>query len=155
MMLEEELYRKIVRCLPIVCVDLLITNKEGLILLVKRLNPPGIGEWWFPGGRTLFKELRADAVLRKLKQECDLAPMSFKELGTYEIILDRETDGTTAHSVTTLYHVLAHDGEIKLDSQSSESAWKTAKEWIELTPYEWLRHRLQEWDSGVLGVAHR
>jgi len=129
---------------------LLITNKEGLILLVKRLNPPGIGEWWFPGGRTLFKELREEAVLRKLKQECNLQPESFKALGTFEIIVDRETDGTTAHSVTTLYHVQVQDGEVKVDSQSSEFAWRTARDWYTRTPYQWLRDKLDEWDRGLL-----
>lgn len=150
MILEEELYRKVVRCLPIVCVDLLITNKEGLILLVKRSNPPGVGEWWFPGGRTLFKETRDEAVPRKLMQECNLQPESFKALGMFDIIIDRETDGTTAHSVTTLYHVIPQDGEVKVDSQSSEFSWRTARDWMEVTPYQWLRDRFDEWDRGLL-----
>lgn len=150
--LDDQFYNRAVRSLPIVCVDLLVTNPKDEILLVQRLNPPAQNEWWFPGGRTLIGETRDQAVPRKLLQECGLSVIKAIDLGTYDLILKRPDD-TTAHAVTTLYHVFAN-GKVEIDWQSSDFAWKPANEWLKILKDEWLCARINEYKSHQFSSKH-
>ena len=49
--IEEELYSKFVELMPIPCVDVLIHDDEGNILLVNRNQEPAKDKWWIIGGR--------------------------------------------------------------------------------------------------------
>jgi len=82
MYIEEELYDKIKSVMPIPCVDLVVINNQEEVLMLKRENEPAKGLWWFPGGRVHHNETRADAALRKLKEECGLKGLSCDEIGT-------------------------------------------------------------------------
>ena len=66
MLIPEDIYRLVKQAMPIPCVDLIVIDKLGRALLVKRANYPALGEWWFPGGRVHFLETRHGAVKRKL-----------------------------------------------------------------------------------------
>lgn len=54
---------------PRFCVDLVIQNKEGAVLLSKRDIPPDKGWWHFPGGTVLMGETLVEAVQRVAKEE--------------------------------------------------------------------------------------
>ena len=84
-MIPDDIYSLIVRSMPISCVDLLVEDQEGKVLLVKRAYEPAKGQWWFPGGRIHYQELRHKAAKRKLKEECGLIAEDFTEIGTYEV----------------------------------------------------------------------
>lgn len=123
MEIPENLYRKIVRNMPIVCVDLLIRDSAGRILLLKRRNQPAQEQWWFPGGRVHMNESFLEAVRRKAIQECGLTlcgdPYS---LGIFELFFDE--GGTKYHSVTNLFAANVDElSRITLDSQSKEFKW--------------------------------
>ncbi len=121
--IPEDLYRKIVRSIPIVCVDLLIRDSRGRILLLKRNNQPAQDQWWFPGGRVHMNESFLDAVKRKAIQECGLTlygdPIS---IGIFELFFD-ECD-VKYHSVTNLFATTIDDCvRITLDSRCKEYKW--------------------------------
>lgn len=123
MNIPEDFYRKIVQSMPIVCVDLLIRDLAGRILLLKRCNQPAQDQWWFPGGRVLMNESFLEAVKRKAIQECGLTlcgdPIS---IGSFELFFD-EGD-IKFHSVTNLFEVTVGECvKITLDSQSKEFKW--------------------------------
>ena len=46
MIINKELYQQIVQVIPIACVDLVVVDDVGQVLLAKRTNEPAIGEWW-------------------------------------------------------------------------------------------------------------
>ena len=146
MVVSEKLYSRILRVMPIPCVDLLVVNEAGGVLLLLRRNEPAAGQWWFPGGRVLFGELRSDAAKRKLEEECGLSSTQFQEIGTFDILLDSGPN-QRSHAITTLFKVKvtsAHN--IRLDSQSSEACW--------LTPLEWLGRELHPFvRSGVSAIG--
>ena len=123
MEIPEYLYQQIVSSMPIVCVDLLIRNKFGHVLLLKRRNSPAKDQWWFPGGRVLLNEKRSDAVRRKAKQECGLTlPENLHLKGTFELFFYE--GGANFHSITTLFECgLDGDQQISLDDQSFEYKW--------------------------------
>ncbi|MBM3295584.1 MAG: NUDIX domain-containing protein [Candidatus Aminicenantes bacterium] len=90
-MIPEDLFRRIVEVLPILCVDVVIRDKRGKYLLVKRTHEPLKGEWWVIGGRVWKGEQLADAAARKIREELslDIAPESLTCLGYYEDVFER------------------------------------------------------------------
>jgi ADP-ribose pyrophosphatase YjhB (NUDIX family) len=137
MFIEETLYAEIIKSMPIPCVDLIVMDQVGRVLLLKRKNAPASNQWWFPGGRVLFGELRSDAARRKLRQECGLTQIkSLEELRTFDWFFSFQ-GGKRVHSVTTLFKVVVDsDKEITLDEQSIDARWDYSKSWMlmELDP---------------------
>ncbi|OGM20720.1 hypothetical protein A2714_03490 [Candidatus Woesebacteria bacterium RIFCSPHIGHO2_01_FULL_38_9] len=68
---------------PRLCVDLVIKNKEG-ILLSKRDIPPEKGWWHFPGGTVLMGETLKDTVKRVAQEELNTKVKIKKLLGFLE-----------------------------------------------------------------------
>lgn len=131
MFVAEELYAQILQVMPIPCVDLLVMDGTGNVLLLLRKNEPAAGQWWFPGGRVLFGEKREDAVRRKLEEECGLFSMQFHEVGTFDLLLNTGQEAC-AHFITTLFKVqVTRESNIRLDHQSHEARWLTPREWLE------------------------
>ena len=134
MFIAEDLYAQILELMPIPCVDLLVMDGAGNVLLLFRKNEPAVGQWWFPGGRIFFGEKREDAVRRKLEEECGLVATQFQEICTFDLFFDIGQN-TSTHSITTLFKVeVACESNIRLDHQSHEARW--------LTPSEWLKYEL-------------
>jgi colanic acid biosynthesis protein WcaH len=131
MHIPQNIYVQIVRLMPIPCVDLLVEDEEGRILLIKRANEPVKGQWWFPGGRVHFLETREQAAIRKLKEECGLEALQVKEMGTYDVILDMPDDANPSHGITTLFHIrVRKQGGVILNTQSLASDWRMPDKWI-------------------------
>ncbi len=125
MIIPEQLYKKIIKVMPVPCVDLLITDKQGKVLLVKRKNEPAKGQWWFPGGRVYFGETRQAAAIRKLKEECGLVAEEVTEIGTYDVILDMPNMKGRSHGITTLFHIrIPKHKSLSLDHQSEDGRWR-------------------------------
>jgi ADP-ribose pyrophosphatase YjhB (NUDIX family) len=133
MIIDKDLYRQIVRVMPISCVDLVVANDYGQVLLTKRKNEPAMGEWWFPGGRVHYLETRVQAAARKLREECGLEADQLVELGTFDVIVERADDDSKSHAITTLYYAkVSRRQTFTLDSQNSKAEWRLPLEWLQL-----------------------
>ena len=132
MFIEETLYSEIVKSMPIPCVDLVVMDQAGRILLLKRKNEPASNQWWFPGGRVLFNELRSEAARRKLKEECGFPKCdALEELATFDWFFSFG-EGQKIHSITTLFKVVVDSsGAIALDEQSYEARWDSPGNWMQ------------------------
>jgi len=143
MWVSEELYSQILQVMPIPCVDLLVEDAAGNVLLLLRKNEPAAGQWWFPGGRVLFGELRRDAAKRKLEEECGLHSTQFWEVGTFDILFDL-MPGEGVHSITTLFRVqVERERSLRLDHQSYEACWLFPREWLGRGLHPFVRQRLE------------
>lgn len=143
MIIEKDLYDRILRVMPIPCVDLFVTDSSGKVLLVKRKNYPMKGYWWFPGGRVLFNETRHQAACRKLQEECGLKPVSIYEMGTYDLILPLPGDGDVSHGITTLFHInVGNETAFTVDSQSASAEWREAEAWLSEELHEFVRSHI-------------
>lgn len=138
MKIENRLYQKIIRSMPIPCVDLLVTDSSGRVLMLKRSEAPAKGEWWFPGGRILYRELRIDTAKRKLREECGLRAEHFRELGTYDMILDERPSGFVSHGITTVFHAVVKKNKVRLNKESTDYAWKTVNGWMKEVKHAFL-----------------
>lgn len=156
--LDEELYQKAIRALPIVCVDLVVSRPmdrgDDQILMVLRKNEPLAGAWWFPGGRVLLGEARLEAAKRKLKQECGLVVSHAEKVlqrRTHDIVIPR-SDGSMSHSLTTVFWVEVEwiHSTVILDAQSARYEWRTPRDWLideTLSLHPWIQHRLRDWSA--------
>jgi hypothetical protein len=68
--LPFELYKTVVECMPIVCVDVICKRKsDNKVLLFYRRDKPASAIWWWPGGRMFRGETFYSAAQRKIKEE--------------------------------------------------------------------------------------
>ena len=99
MYVEEELYKKFVDLMPIACVDVLIHDDDGNILLVKRNQEPAKDKWWIIGGRLLKEEIMPEGAVRKAKEEVMLDVEVEKLIGVYDEFFDTSIQGFPTHTV--------------------------------------------------------
>lgn len=69
MWLSEQTLRTVIESTPLVSIDLVIRNREGRVLLGRRLNRPAQGFWFVPGGRIQKNEPLDEAFRRITKHE--------------------------------------------------------------------------------------
>jgi colanic acid biosynthesis protein WcaH len=122
-------YQQIIEVLPILCVDVVITNPRGEYLLIKRANQPRQGEWWVIGGRLLKGETLEEAAVRKVWEETSLDVQSVHPIGYYEAASQENPFGLAPrlHAVSVVFLTVVDDHQpIRLDDQSSD--WKFSKE---------------------------
>lgn len=123
MIIPEEQYKQILEVLPILCVDVIIKNQRGEILLIKRANDPLKGKWWVIGGRVLKGESLEQAAIRKITEEVGLEVTRVKLVGYYEDMLEKNNFGssTPIHSVSVVFETVVDDRQpVILDYQSED-----------------------------------
>jgi colanic acid biosynthesis protein WcaH len=91
MIIKKKKYKEIQKSGPILCVDCLLVF-DGKCLLLRRLNYPAKGKWWFPGGRIFKNELIKDAAERKIQDETGLHAKYKKILSIEETFFTRVKD---------------------------------------------------------------
>jgi colanic acid biosynthesis protein WcaH len=139
MFIPEPLYKQILQAMPIPCVDLLVVDHGGRVLLHKRRNDPAKGQWWAPGGRVHKGELRAVAAKRKLSEEFGITGEHILpvELSTEDLMLP-DGQGGTSHVIATVYRIEVDSrAPLVLDAQSETAEWRTLRGWSveDLHPY--------------------
>lgn len=112
--LPMDVFSVVVESTPLVSIDLVVRNTQGLILLGKRLNRPAQNFWFVPGGRILKGESMACAFSRIVREELgadkQLTDVTF--LGPFEHFYD---DNVTGRAFTTHYVVLGYEISIDLE----------------------------------------
>ena len=116
MRIEAGLFDKIKKQMPIPCVDLLVTHKNSLLLMLRN-NEPAKDLWFTPGGRIYRNEKLIDTVKRVLPYETGLQPTKITQVSTMSHIWPE------AHTVTTYFRVEVDSDEVKLDEQHRDYRW--------------------------------
>jgi|APSaa5957512622_1039677.scaffolds.fasta_scaffold40349_1 colanic acid biosynthesis protein WcaH len=143
MIINNDLYRQIVQVMPIPCVDIIVVDKDGQVLLARRTNEPAKGEWWFPGGRVHYLETRLAAATRKLREECGLEASNFFELGVFDVIVERSDNGDKLHAITSLFVAeVRGNTSFVLDAQNSEAEWCMPLDWLKLKLNPFIKQAL-------------
>lgn len=140
-LIEEDLYREILRATPIACVDVAVIYC-GMVLLVKRADKPAQGQWWLPGGRVMKGETMKEAAARKVKEELGLDCVVGPLVHTAETIFPDGPGGIDVHSINACFLVYPKFEEwvgsttdaITLDSHHTEVT-ETSKIMSSLHPY--------------------
>lgn len=138
--IPDPLYKQICEVMPIPCVDIVVRDKRGRVLLLKRRNEPARDQWWFPGGRVHYGEQRCSAAIRKLMEECGLPPPdSLTEIATLDLTFPENATASnvTHHAITTLFEARLSVSDVVIDAQSSMASWRMPSKWLqqELSPF--------------------
>jgi colanic acid biosynthesis protein WcaH len=122
--ISEDLYKKILQCLPISCVDIAIIA-QGAVLLVKRKDFPAKGQWWLPGGRVLKGEMMKETALRKAREEVGLECHAGPIIYTAETIFPDGPFDIPIHSINSCFFMYPKnpDPGPLLDGHHAEYQW--------------------------------
>jgi len=127
--MNDEKFLDVIDSTPLVSIDLLLEDKDGRVLLGKRMNKPAKDYWFVPGGRVRKNERLSDAIIR----------ISMTELGI-EITIDQAQlmgafdhiyadnfagkEGINTHYVAMGYQVkMITNLSIESDDQHSDMIW--------------------------------
>lgn len=117
------------------CVGAVVHDAAGRLLLVRRANEPGRGQWSLPGGRVEPGESDASAVARELREETGLEVRVGSLVGSVQrgpfLIFD--------------YAAEAVGGRLGAGDDATATAWVTRAEFDELDLVAQLADTLADW----------
>lgn len=118
------------------CVGAVVHDAAGRLLVIRRANEPGRGQWSLPGGRVEPGESDASAVARELREETGLEVRVGSLVGSVQrgpfLIFD--------------YAAEAVGGSLEPGDDASAAAWVTRAEFDALDLVELLADTLAQWD---------
>lgn len=106
--------------------DLIVENKNGKILLIKRKHEPFKGKWALPGGFLNYgEETLEECAVRELEEETHLItkPNSLELLGVYS----KPYRDPRGHTIAHAYIVRGYSGKVKPDDDAEEKKWADKK----------------------------
>ena len=108
--------------LPVVGVGAVIV-REGLVLIVRRANPPLQGEWSIPGGALDLGEKLRDGVAREVREETGLEVEVGPVLDVFDSIFPDAEGRTQYHYVLVDYLCRPLSGTAIAASDATELRW--------------------------------
>lgn len=118
--LSDEDYGFIFGNVPRICIDLLIRNSNGHILLALRNIPPYQNIWHFPGGGVRFKETFEDAASRISNKEFGSSVKLLREIGSCQILNDDIDEKTPRHSISVVFEAELNGQKIKTTDETKD-----------------------------------
>jgi colanic acid biosynthesis protein WcaH len=121
--LPEEEYLKIIKTMPLFCVDFLIRCKDKY-LLIKRSEEPVKGIYWVIGGRMMFNETLDELAVRVQTREIGRYFNNRKSIAFANYFFPDVPNGRATHTPTMLYLVEVDEMfKPKLDSTHLDYIW--------------------------------
>lgn len=118
--LPEQEFLETFKNVPRVAVNLLITDRDGKVLLTRRNIPPFLGSWHFPGSFLLKNEPIIDAQRRVARDEFGLELDERADLSLLGAFDDLDSD-PRGHVVDLAYGLTIEDpSQIKPTKETSE-----------------------------------
>src|SRR5271157_2213180 len=112
---------------PLVGVGAVIIE-ENRVLLIRRGQPPLLGEWSLPGGVLECGETLREAVAREAREETGLLVETDEMLGVYERVIRDDAKRVRYHYVLVDFLCRAVGGDLKAGSDAAEVRWFTRNE---------------------------
>lgn len=106
---------------PIPAVGAVIIE-EGSLLLIRRGNEPGAGQWSIPGGRVELGEHLAEALQREVREETGLR-IAVGAIADVSDLIVAEENAIAFHYVLIDYFAQVLDGDPRAGSDVTEVRW--------------------------------
>ena len=101
---------------------------ENRVLLIRRGQPPLLGEWSLPGGVLECGETLRDAVVREAREETGLVVETDEMLGVYERVIRDDEGRVRYHYVLIDFLCRPIGGDLKAGSDAADVRWFTRDE---------------------------
>jgi ADP-ribose pyrophosphatase YjhB (NUDIX family) len=112
---------------PLVGVGAVIVQNHR-VLLIRRGQPPLLGEWSLPGGVLECGETLREAVVREAGEETGLAVETGEMLGVYERVIRGDEGRVRYHYVLIDFLCCPIGGDLKAGSDAADVRWFTREE---------------------------
>ncbi|MGA9643634.1 MAG: NUDIX hydrolase [Terriglobales bacterium] len=112
---------------PFVGVGAVIVH-DNRVLLIRRGQPPLLGEWSLPGGVLECGETLRQATIREAREETGLAVEVGEMLGVYERIILSDNGRVRYHYVLIDYLCRPAGGELMAGTDAAEVEWFTREQ---------------------------
>jgi len=99
----------------------IVQNRRAL--LIRRGQPPLLGEWSLPGGVLECGEALRDAVIREAREETGMTVEVGEMLGVYERVIRSDDGRVRYHYVLIDFLCRPVGGEMKAGSDAAEVGW--------------------------------
>lgn len=129
MLLDDDLFFKVIAASPLVSIDLIVRNERNEVLLGMRTNRPAMGFWFVPGGRIRKDEPSLRALARIAQDELGISIPKSKLFGVFDHFYDDNVFAIP--HVRTHYVAIGYELEIcgstpiRSDSQHARFKWWT------------------------------
>tara|TARA_B100000212_G_C27083056_1_gene408923 strand:- start:60 stop:497 length:438 start_codon:yes stop_codon:yes gene_type:complete len=133
----EEEYQRIIKSMPIFCIDFLI-GFQNKYLLIKRKEEPLKDSYWVIGGRLMFQEEITHAAKRIQEREIGIYFSNFKEIGFSNYFFPDIQNSRATHTPTLLFHIPVNKMfNPRFDDQHDNFIWSEniPKELIQQTTF--------------------
>ena len=122
-MIPHDQYKEILKCMPVFCLDWLISCK-GQYLLLKRNEQPLMDNYWIIGGRLRLDESIAAAAYRLQTREVGHYYGIGKMIGFSNYMFPKVEDARATHTPAVTYRVEVQDMFIPtLSDTESQYVW--------------------------------
>jgi len=141
--IENKFYAQAVNQLPILCVDILVIDKEtNKYLLIYRKNEPAKDLFWTIGGRVYKGESFFDTAKRKCKQEAGIDVIPITLLGIYSLTFTKSEWNCSTHTPTVgVLAFIENKNTLSLDKDHEEYKWISCENESENEFIEQLRKK--------------
>lgn len=112
---------------PLVGVGAVIVQ-DGRVLLIRRGQPPLLGEWSLPGGVLECGESLREAAAREAREETGLVVETGDMLGVYERVIHSDDGRVRYHYVLIDFLCRPVAGELRSGSDAADVRWVTQDE---------------------------
>ena len=112
---------------PLVGVGAVIVQNHR-VLLIRRGQPPLLGEWSLPGGVLECGETLREAVVREAREETGLVVEPDEMLGVYERVIRGDEGRVRYHYVLIDFLCRPICGDLKAGSDAADVRWFTRDE---------------------------
>jgi 8-oxo-dGTP diphosphatase len=112
---------------PFVGVGAVIVQ-DGRVLLIRRGQPPLLGEWSLPGGVLECGEALRDAAVREACEETGVVVETVEMLGVYERVIRSDDGRVRYHYVLIDFLCCPVAGDLKAGSDAADVRWFTRDE---------------------------
>jgi 8-oxo-dGTP diphosphatase len=101
---------------------------DNRVLLIRRGQPPLLGEWSLPGGVLECGETLREAVAREAREETGLLVQTGEMLGVYERVIRDDEKRVRYHYVLIDFLCRAVGGDLQAGSDAADVRWFTRDE---------------------------
>jgi len=132
---------------PILAVGAVVIH-QGRVLLVRRLRPPGQGQWAIPGGKVDLGETLAQAAEREILEETGLTIAAGEPIYTFELV-DRDSEGGVRYHYVIIDLAAEYvSGKLRAGDDAEEARWVAPEELETLGIHPRTRELLGKFNFG-------